>query len=52
MSERSTDGNVHVTVTGRVRKRAVEACTFCRRRKVGYYAVNCEDERLKPPDQV
>jgi hypothetical protein len=25
----------HVAGTGRVRKRASEACTFCRRRKVG-----------------
>ncbi|KAH5272468.1 hypothetical protein HBI70_115300 [Parastagonospora nodorum] len=32
MSDRTTSGNA--TTTGRTRKRAAEACTFCRRRKI------------------
>ncbi|KAL5118714.1 hypothetical protein ACEQ8H_003391 [Pleosporales sp. CAS-2024a] len=32
MSDRATGGNA--TTTGRTRKRAAEACTFCRRRKI------------------
>jgi hypothetical protein len=46
MSDRGTDGNV--TATGRTRKRAAEACTFCRRRKVCHHLVNRENGKTDP----
>jgi hypothetical protein len=52
MSERSNEENAHVTVAGRTRKRAPEACTFCRRRKVRSFHTPHGDGRLNLPDQV
>lgn len=51
MSTADTGGNG--TKTGRPRKRAAEACTFCRRRKVRLHALNGTwSAILKTTDQV
>lgn len=48
----ATAAGTDASIVGRVRKRAPEACTFCRRRKARFYIMVAKRRSLTEADQV